>query len=1083
MKYTKRIDRRKIRILSIFLFATSLLHATRGLCSDIMPVVLAGELQTNVLCHLVKDNFDRSDTGWQTTASSPNAIGDDWVVGTQSWKIDGNRISMQSGDGVLFWGSTETANMQGHSFELEAVSTLDVTNSTDFIGVAFNVQNGTNYYSLRYSGSGTVQLLRVRDGTSSMIDSGVFAHVASNEYRVVVSSDQAQSFSWNILDDVTGLSVASGSSTDTGSGFSNGYGGVYAGSSQALLDNFRLQVNETLPIVKTIKGVSVLVQDSKPIVQDAFNANNIASETILLEEIQKAGANGIDLIFARGICVSVDMGDGTFAVDTALLDAGISNILSNHPNAQIVLSTDGLHPPWSWHLYHSNETNLKDTSGAFHPMPDPSSTIYLNTASNYLRGIVEHIESQPYAASVVGYRIGVFEGSEFVLPMGYYGYSTATQVAFRNWLQQRYATLGNLQSAWANGSIGSFDAVTVPSPVEFTASDWGAFRDPATRQKVIDFTEFWQDANVKCLLDLCRSVKEASQKAPLVGAFYGYTFEIRQGFYTGHLALRKVLDSPYVDFLAAPYSYVYRAPVWLGEADADIAAGAFHGPVDSILSNGKIFYTEDDSSTYLTTDHTNSHFPDVAGTVANLRRNHLVNLSHGAGIWRLDLFGSGWYNSPELMLELGLQKHINDLLIQEAGSDGAYSPDVALIVDEESSFRVATYSATDPLQQISINLFLRDHLQRAGINYGIYLLSDLVAGRVPDCAVYLFPGTFEVSRTERNWIAENLKRDGKTLVWFYGSGLYDETGWGLDRMSDLIGLDIAEAPDLAPSGIEPSSVLTSVVSNPGWDPTNIAGQPEWYVQSLPAGAQTIANYVHGITRRPAIVLADKGDWKTLYIGELSLNQSWVLGLMRLIGVHQYLDTDAMVPFYAGRGIVGIWPTEAMSGTVQLKTLSDVYDLYSGELLYSGVSNFPVNLAQWEVVGFKTQPPGTNWVPGMFYEWQRSYFQDAEITGGLADDEADPDGDQFNNYKEFFADTNPTNAASLLQASVNTGPAGVDISFGTSVARDYFVDISTNLLSGAWVPLGSATPGTGDSMGITDTNDLPQAFYRINALLP
>ncbi|MCF7816427.1 MAG: beta-galactosidase [Kiritimatiellales bacterium] len=1083
MRHLKHIYIEKISAWPI-LAAACLLMATRGLCSDIVPVVLGGESQTNVLFSLAKDNFDRNDTDWQTSASSPNAIGLDWQVGTQSWKIIGNAATMQrvSGAGVLFWISDETANTQGRRFTLESETTLGVTNSTDFAGIAFNIQNATNYYTLRYSGTGTIQFLRIRNGATANLGSGSFAHTAGHAYRMVVSSSQSQSFDWNIFDTATGLAVASGSATDSGTGFSDGFGGGYASSSQALLDNFRLEVNEPLAVAKTIKGIPVLTQDSEIVPQDAFCAN-VYNNAITREEVRKAGSNSVDLVFARGLCVSVNTGDGAFVVNTATLDAGIQNILADNPDAQILLNAGGLHPPWAWHVYYGNATKLKDASGAFHAMPDPNSPIYLNAATNFLKGIVEHVEAQPYAASVVGYRIGLFEGSEFMLPAGYYGYSDASQAAFRDWIQQRYASIETLQTAWNDPTIGSFAVVTVPVVADFSASDWGPFRNPDTRRKVVDFTEFWQDADANCLLRLCQSVKDASSRSPLVGAFYGYMLETGQTFYKGHHALRKVLDSPHIDFLAAPYSYVYRSPAWLGVTNADIGAGAYHGPADSILSNGKIFFSEDDSRTYLTTDDAKSHFPDIAGTVANLRRNQLVNLCHGSGIWRLDLFGTGWYDSPELMLELGLQKHINALLIQEAGTDGNYTPDVALVIDEDSSFYVATRSDTNAGQKINISMFLRDHLQRAGINYGVYLLSDLVAGRVPNCSTYIFAGTYLMNRTERNWIGENLKKDGKTLVWLYGSGLYDETGWGLDRMASLMELDIAESSDPMSTGIEPTSVLTSAVANPPWDPTDLSGQPEWYVQNLPAGAQVMGNYVHGSTKRPAFVFADKGSWKTLYAGTLSLDQKWLLGLMRIIGVHQYVDTNATVPCYAGRGIIGIWPTEAMSGTIHLKELSDVYNLYSGSLLYQGVSNFPVNLAQWEVTGFKTQPAGSKWVPGLFYQWQLSHFPDGEITAGLADEKSDPDGDQSANFQEFIADTDPANSASVFKAKVHADTSGTGISFDTSAARNYSITTSTDLVAGVWMQLGGSIHGTGSIVSIADTNALPQAFYRAHAILP
>lgn len=840
-----------------------------------------------------------------------------------------------------------------------------------------------------------------------------------------------------------------------------------------------------LAVEKSINGAPVLTEDGAVVSQHSFSANLYENETTR-EEVRKAGTHGINLVFERGLCESVDAGDGSFVVNTAILDEGIQNLLADNPHARIIVKTGGLHPPTSWHNYHSKATKLKSSTGTFHAMPDPNSAIYLNAAANYLQGVVEHVESQPYAPSVVGYRIALFEGSEFMLPAGYYGYSDATQSAFREFLSQRYVTLDNLRSAWNDPSISSFDAVTVPPPSDFAACDLGAFRNPVTHRKVIDFTEFWQEANANCLLLLCRSIKEASSRHPLVGAFYGYILETGQAFYKGHHALRKVLDSPLIDYLSAPYSYVYRAQAWNYEPDADIGAGAFHGPVDSILANGKIFFTEDDSRTYLTTDDTKkSHFPDLAGTVANLRRNQLASVCRGAGMWQLDLNGTGWYNSQELMQEIGLQKRMEEFLLGDANHTAGYTPDVALIIDEDSSFYVSTRSTTDASQKISISMFLRDHLCRAGINYGVYLLSDLVAGRVPDCSTYIFAGTYFVSRTERNWIDETLKKDGKILVWLHGSGLYDESGRGLDRMSGLVGLDIAQDSLYpCPNSIEPSDLFSSVVANPPENDTGIGGQPEWYVQTLPPEAQVIGNYDHGTIQHPAIVLANMGEWKTVYAGTLSFDPTWLLGLIRMIGTHQYLDSNSTVPCYAGNGIIGIWPTTSTTGTVRLKEPSDVYDLYTGRLLFEGTTGFPVSLQQWEVRGFKTLPTGTPWMSGRLYQWQTEHFQLAEITSGLADSGTDPDSDGDANYREFLAGSDPRDPLSKLKLYIAAAgqPDSVHLSFNTSVGRVYRIHSTANLVQGPWVPV-VAIQGTGADVAIPVPFTPPSAFFRLEAEYP
>jgi hypothetical protein len=1053
--------------------------------ADLQPAVFSGEVQTDRLTTLAKDRFDRPDTEWQSAAET-SAVGlysNDWRIVSQSWKISSAQVTMRrdNGTGLLMWQPDGTLNTSGRTFGLQALLTLGAAASSDWTGLAFNIQDAANYYVLRYSGAGNMQLLRIRDGAvSAILYSGNFTHTAGRSYQMTVSSGQARTFHWSLTDRESGATVLSETTTDTETGFSDGSGALYSNSNYVQADDFRLENREPLAVAKTVKGAPALLQDGAVISPDSFCANATATNAITKEEFRKAATNGLDLLFARRLCVSQDTGDGLFLADKEVLDAGIQALLSDNPDARIILDVGGLHPPGTWYAYHNQEPKLKDANGNRSVFPDSSSTIYFNAASNYVADIVRYVESRPYAESVAGYQIAVFDGGEFQLPAGYYGYSDAVRSAFQRWLETRYTTVTHLQTAWNDPTLSAFAAATVPAVSDFTSADWGAFRDPSVRRNVIDFSEFWQDKNAGFLLDLCRIVKETSSGNPLTGAFYGYILETGQAFYKGHHALRKVLDSPCVDFLAAPYSYVYRAPVWLGAANADIGAGAYHGPADSILSNGKFFFSEDDSRTYLTTDDQKSFFTNVTGTVAHLQRNRLINFCRGTGLWRLDLYGDGWYNSTELMQELGLQKRLDERMAADPDRSAGYAPDVALIIDEKSSFYVATLSDTNAGQRLGISMFLRDHLCRGGVNYGVYLLSDLIAGRVPDCSVYLFAGTYKLTRTDRNWIDENLKRDGKTLVWFYGTGLYDETGWGLDRIRSLTELDVQESPDTAPSSLEASELFAARVSNPGQNTTAITGQPEWYVQNPGTNAQVLGSYVHGTTRRPALVMENKGAWTTLYAGALRLDPRWALGLMRMIGVHQYLNTDETVPVYAGHGIVGIWPTTNMTGTVQLKAASDVYDLFTGELLHTNVTGFPVDLQPWETKGYKLQPPSVRWIPGTLGQWQTGYFQPSEITSGLAGDRNDPDDDGNTNYCEFIAGTDPRNPQSRLALQWIAMPP--QIAFNSVTGRIYRTYTRTNLLTGTWIPL-SAHAGNGTAITIAATNLQQVSFYRLDAHLP
>ncbi len=1052
-------------------------------CAGLKATVRSGELQTEELVSLARDEFDRADTGLQTNAG-PNAIGlytNDWSAVSQSWKLEAEAVEMTrvDGAGLLLWQPAETVSGGGTGFGLQAEITLDTDANTAWGGIAFHAFNSTNYHTLRYSGAGNLHALQFVNGSPSVLASGSFSHVAGQSYRLAVFSDETGVFEWSLCGADSGQDILSGIITNANT-VAGGAGGIYSSTSVMLADNFRLEQTEELARARTIKGTPTLLDEGTVAAQDAFNA--VAdSNSVTSNEFLMAAANGIDIVFLRGICESVDCGDGTFTFNTNLLDEGIADILADNSDAKIFLNIGGLHPPWSWYNYYDHEPKLLNYAGIRSGFPDPSSPIYRTCSKQYISNLVSYVESRPYADSIEGYRIGVFGGSEWVLPSGYWGYSDAIRADWQEWLQEKYETVAALETAWSTHGISSFSAVTVPAPAAFATADRGPFRDPALRCNVIDFSEFWQENCADCLLDFCRAAKEASgrEKKPLVGAFYGYMLETAQNAYTGHHALHTVLDSPWIDFLAAPYSYVYRSTAWFGEEGADVGAGMFHGPVDSILSNGKLFYTEDDSRTVLTEDDAaKSFFTNTVDTIANLRRNQLANLTRGAGIWRLDLFGSGWYNSPELMQELGLQSHLNNLFVGEPDYADGYVPEVALIVDEQAAFYVATASESNATSRTSISMFLRDHLARGGISYGVYLLSDLIAGRVPDCSAYLFAGCYHLDRTARNWIDENLKQGGKTLFWFYGSGLYDDNGWGLDCMASLTGFEFAEAAETAPSGIQSASMLTAAMNDTAWNNSGIAGLPEWYVSDVAANAQVLAYYVHGSTQRPAVVMEDMGDWTSVYAGVQRLEATWLLGLMRVAGIHQVFDSDQTVPVYSGHGVVGIWPTENTTGTVQLAESSDVYDLYSGELMLESVTGFPVNLPQWQTAGYKIQPAGESWRAGQLLQWQLANFATNEITGGLADETVDADEDGDLNLCEFIAGTDPNDSFSRFVLN-QTVPG--ELSFDTAAGRTYQLYQNTNLLSSSWNLVTNIT-GTGTGEYIEVDPDQKEEFFQLKALL-
>ena len=101
------------------------------------------------------------------------------------------------------------------------------------------------------------------------------------------------------------------------------------------------------------------------------------------------------------------------------------------------------------------------------------------------------------------------------------------------------------------------------------------------------------------------------------------------------------------------------------------------------------------------------------------------------------------------------------------------------------------------------------------------------------------------------------------------------------------------------------------------------------------------------------------------------------------------------------------------------------------------------------------------------------------------DFVDSDGDSFDNYSEWKAGTNPTNAASyfdFIAAGTGVVPTGLQLQWNSITGRTYWVESSTNLMDDpSFTVLQSGIQGLQGTMEFIDTNatEKVQAFYRVH----
>jgi hypothetical protein len=131
----------------------------------------------------------------------------------------------------------------------------------------------------------------------------------------------------------------------------------------------------------------------------------------------------------------------------------------------------------------------------------------------------------------------------------------------------------------------------------------------------------------------------------------------------------------------------------------------------------------------------------------------------------------------------------------------------------------------------------------------------------------------------------------------------------------------------------------------------------------------------------------------------------------------------------------------------------------------------------DIGAYEYQGPGST----ISYAWLQQF---GLPTDGSAD-HADPDADRSDNWQEWMADTNPTNAASALRLSLLSNTPPTVAASSTSIARLYTLLACTNLTSAPASPRWTSVsgqidlPGTGGLLLLTDTNPPAPAFYRVS----
>jgi hypothetical protein len=576
-----------------------------------------------------------------------------------------------------------------------------------------------------------------------------------------------------------------------------------------------------------------------------------------------------------------------------------------------------------------------------------ASELWRKQVNDFLKAFIAHLNRTGLINRITAFQPGAGHTGEWVKgETSMYSlcgdYSQPMRRHFRSWLRRTYNDdLAQFRAAWNNPGI-TFDAAEVPSAEEQLQAQLYSFRDPARERNVIDYYQCFADLSADLVIDFCRTAKEATQGTKLAGAFFGYLMELawNGGFFgerpdsdystyqrSGHLGLRRVLESPYVDFLVGPYSYGFRGIG--GDAPA-------MQPAASARLHGKLCIIEDDSRTHISQDPNYGHVYSLSESVAILQRNFAQVVTHGQGMWWL--FESvDPAREPAFAPWLRSFRQLGEFLVQ---TDRTPSAEIAVLVDDESFM----YES----QRINLDLPLIFQqrlwgLPQTGAPSDVYLLQDFIEGRLKPYKLYVFLNPWRLDRTRREALNLELRKDGRVALWIYAPG-YLEDGPSLDHMRDLTGFKFATGP-------QPFGPLMHIVdfTHPitqdlprgiSWG-TNNKLSPIFYLDDPEARVLGQVVFSQG-NCKPGMGVKVFPNWTSIYAAAPNLPASVLRGIADFAGVHLFnRDGDVL---YAAHDLLAVHTVAGGERTFRLpRQVGEVYDLFARSSVARDTREFRVTL--------------------------------------------------------------------------------------------------------------------------------------------
>ena len=632
-----------------------------------------------------------------------------------------------------------------------------------------------------------------------------------------------------------------------------------------------------------------------------------------LSEVESAGKAGVNIISfpLPGMWLRDDE-KPDFTETDKRMDATIKHC----PNALIIPRLGVSRPPKWWIDQNPDEMMLFDNGER--GVTSVFSEKWRVDAAKTLRVMIEHLESK-YGDHILGYHPVAQNTGEWFC-QDYWkgklaGYEKPAQTAFKLYLKRKYKSEMALRKAWNNPTI-TFENATVPSAADRRKASNDDFRNPEKEKAVIDYADCENNAYAEAANYMCMVSKQiAPNKLAMV--FYGYLFELpgylRNIQWSGHLGMRRLLDSPYVDLLCSPVSY--------NDRDAG-GAGFFMSAVDSVQLAGKMWLVEDDTRTYLVPDVPEDikRLKTAQETYGVLVRNFAHVLTHGTALWWMDLFGNGRFQGDDIWQMLGSLTSTYQAALPNLKP---YKPEIAVIVDTRSEY----YTNPSNIATCTLVNMFRKQFYRIGAPVGLYLLDDLTAGKVPPAKMYIFLDLYRLDDNQLAAIRKYTCSNGSLDLWMYSPGVINNNKLIYGRVEQIVGMKLEKLESC--EGEISYGSNNEFVACDRMLPTYTIIDPS---------ARSIATY----SKSGKVAVASKAmkGYTNVFSGVTQLPSDLLRKLARQAGVHIYNDQNDVIA--AGNGFVALAASSAGNKNLYMPSDCILQDVLTSQK-YGPTKNFTFDM--------------------------------------------------------------------------------------------------------------------------------------------